>query len=111
MSGRGEEGLADDDYEDPNSKTYQFHLARIPDYFWVAEDGLKIVRIACNFSEEYGPMLKKAHEFLKASQVCEDPPGDFKAMHRHISKGAWTFNIQDQGLQVFDCTAEGLKVS
>lgn len=28
--------------EDPNSETLKFHLARIPDYFWLAEDGLKI---------------------------------------------------------------------
>jgi hypothetical protein len=31
-------------------------------------------------------------------------------MYRHISKGAWTFSIQDHGWQVSDCTAEGLKV-
>lgn len=31
-------------------------------------------------------------------------------MHRHISKGSWTFSDQDQGWQVSDCTAEGLKV-
>jgi squalene cyclase len=31
-------------------------------------------------------------------------------MHRHISKGSWTFSDQDQGLQVSDCTAEALKV-
>ena len=31
-------------------------------------------------------------------------------MYRHISKGAWTFSMQDQGWQVSDCTAEGLKV-
>jgi len=28
--------------EDPNSEAYKLHLARIPDYFWLAEDGLKI---------------------------------------------------------------------
>ena len=27
--------------EDPNSEAYKLHLARIPDYFWIAEDGLK----------------------------------------------------------------------
>jgi hypothetical protein len=31
-------------------------------------------------------------------------------MYRHISKGAWTFSMQDHGWQVSDCTAEGLKV-
>ncbi|XLU58673.1 hypothetical protein S245_053321 [Arachis hypogaea] len=112
--------------EDPNSEAYKLHLARIPDYFWVAEDGLKIVGIgsqmwdvafgieailACDLNEEFGPTLRKAYDFLKASQVLENPYGDFMAMHRHISKGAWTFSIHDQALQVSDSTGEGLKLS
>ena len=28
--------------EDPNSEAYKLHLPRIPDYFWLAEDGLKL---------------------------------------------------------------------
>ncbi|KAL5540144.1 hypothetical protein UlMin_042368 [Ulmus minor] len=110
--------------EDPTSEAYKLHLARIPDYFWIAEDGLKFQSfgsqmwdagfavqaiISCNLNEEYGPMLQKAHEFIKASQVQEDPNGNFKDMYRHISKGAWTFSIQDHGWQASDCTAEGLK--
>lgn len=43
-------------------------------------------------------------------QVKDNPSGDFKSMHRHISKGSWTFSDQDHGWQVSDCTAEGLKV-
>ncbi|KAK9269745.1 hypothetical protein L1049_001523 [Liquidambar formosana] len=112
--------------EDPNSEAYKHHLARIPDYFWLAEDGLKIQSfgsqtwdaslaiqaiISCNLSEEYGPMLRKAHDFLKASQVSENPSGNFTQMYRHISKGAWTFSMPDHGWQVSDCTAEGLKAA
>lgn len=112
--------------EDPNSEAYKLHLARIPDYFWLAEDGLKIQSfgcqmwdaafaiqaiLACNVSEEYGPTLRKAHDFLKASQVVENPSGEFKAMYRHICKGSWTFSMHDQGWQVSDCTAEGLKAA
>jgi lupeol synthase len=66
--------------------------------------------LCCNVSEEYGATLKKAHHFLKASQVIENPSGDFRAMYRHIRKGAWTFSVQDEGWQVSDCTAEGLEV-
>lgn len=120
--------------EDPNSEAYQLHLARLPDYFWLAEDGLKFqvllflpflssflhfsfptfykniyekdnnknnshdledffeektktillqsfgsqmwdaafaiqAILACNLNEEYGPTLRRAHEFVKASQV------------------------------------------
>ncbi|CAL1375263.1 unnamed protein product [Linum trigynum] len=110
--------------ENPNSEAYQRHLTRLPDYYWVAEDGLKMQTFGCqtwdavfaiqaimssNLSNEYGSTLRKAHDFLKASQVRENPSGDFKAMYRHISKGAWTFSAQDHGWQVSDCTAEGLK--
>lgn len=28
--------------DDQDSEAYKHHLARIPDFFWVAEDGLKI---------------------------------------------------------------------
>ncbi|KAK3023365.1 hypothetical protein RJ639_043446 [Escallonia herrerae] len=28
--------------EDPNSEAYKRHLGRIPDYFWLAEDGMKL---------------------------------------------------------------------
>ncbi|EYU25764.1 hypothetical protein ABFS82_10G074300 [Erythranthe guttata] len=112
--------------EDPNSEAYKRHLARIPDYFWVAEDGLKMQSfgsqmwdaafaiqaiLSANLSEDYGPTLKKAHSFVKASQVCENPSGDYRKMYRHTSKGAWTFSMQDQGWQVSDCTAEGMKTA
>ncbi|KAL1318857.1 hypothetical protein AAHE18_15G235400 [Arachis hypogaea] len=112
--------------EEPNSETFKLHLARIPDYFWVAEDGLKLVAlgsqmwdtafavqaiIACNMNEEYGYVLKKAHDFIKASQIRENPKGDFKAMLRHISKGGWPLSVRDQGMPVSDCTGEGLKAA
>ncbi|XP_015166943.1 lupeol synthase isoform X2 [Solanum tuberosum] len=70
--------------EDPNSEAYKHHLARLPDYYWISEDGLKF-------------------------QVRENPSGDFKKMYRHISKGGWPFSMQDHGWQVSDCTSEGLK--
>ncbi|GJR62507.1 lupeol synthase [Tanacetum coccineum] len=112
--------------EDPNGDAYKRHLARIPDYLWVAEDGMKMQSfgsqmwdaafaiqaiMSSNLGEVYGPNLRKAHDFVKSSQVRKNPPGDFKKMYRHISKGAWTFSMQDHGWQVSDCTAEGLKVA
>ncbi|CAI0553285.1 unnamed protein product [Linum tenue] len=110
--------------EDPNSDACKKHLARLQDYYWIAEDGLKMQTFGCqtwdavfaiqaimssNLCDEYWPTLRKAHEFLKASQVRENPSGDFKAMYRHMSKGSWTFSTQDHGWQVSDCTSEGLK--
>ncbi|XP_060669505.1 beta-amyrin synthase-like [Ziziphus jujuba] len=110
--------------EDPHGKPFKMHLARIPDYLWVAEDGMKMqtfgsqswdaslslqALLASNLADEIGPTLAKGHDFLKKSQVKDNPYGDFKSMYRHISKGAWTFSDQDHGWQVSDCTAEGLK--
>ncbi|CAL9009509.1 unnamed protein product [Prunus brigantina] len=104
--------------EDPNGESYKKHLARI------AEDGMKMqsfgsqmwdasfaiqALLAANLNDELGSVLKKGHNFLKKSQVRDNPSGDFLAHFRHISKGAWTFSDQDHGWQVSDCTAESLK--
>ncbi|GJU84382.1 beta-amyrin synthase [Tanacetum coccineum] len=112
--------------EDPNGVCFKKHLARIPDYIWVAEDGMKMqsfgsqewdaslaiqALLATDLSDDIRPILKKGHDFIKASQVQDNPSGDFKAMYRHISKGAWTFSDQDHGWQLSDCTADGLTCS
>uniref|UniRef100_A0A2P2MRU7 Uncharacterized protein MANES_09G030600 n=1 Tax=Rhizophora mucronata TaxID=61149 RepID=A0A2P2MRU7_RHIMU len=70
--------------EDPSGEPFQRHLARISDYVWIAEDGMRITGIgsqiwdaalsiqaliACNLIEEMGPTLKKGYDFLKNSQV------------------------------------------
>ncbi|XP_058208032.1 dammarenediol II synthase-like isoform X2 [Rhododendron vialii] len=110
--------------EDPNGDEFKYHLARVPDYLWLAEDGMKMQSfgsqlwdctfatqaiIASNMVDEYGDSLKKAHFFIKESQVKENPAGDFKRMYRHFTKGSWTFSDQDHGWGVSDCTAESLK--
>ncbi|GFQ07803.1 beta-amyrin synthase 1 [Phtheirospermum japonicum] len=110
--------------EDPNGDHFKKHLARIPDYLWVAEDGMKMqslgsqgwdtgfaiqALLASNLTGEIGDTLKKGHGFIKKSQVKEDPSGDFTSMYRHSSKGSWTFSDPDHGWQVSDSTAEGLK--
>ncbi|KAK8503426.1 hypothetical protein V6N12_034821 [Hibiscus sabdariffa] len=110
--------------EDPNGISFQKHLARIDDYVWVGEDRIKMqsfgsqvwdanfalqALLATNLSDEIGPTLMEGHNFLKNSQVRDNPPGDFKRMFRHISKGSWTFSDRDHGWQVSDCTAESLK--
>ncbi|KAH6818430.1 cycloartenol synthase 1 [Perilla frutescens var. frutescens] len=112
--------------EAPDSEAYKRHLARIPDYFWIAEDGMKLQALgsqtwdaslgvqailSSDLVGEYGPTLRKAHKFLKASQVGDNPCGDFGKMWRHASKGGWAFSIQDHGWQASDCTAEGLKAA
>ncbi|XP_076949716.1 dammarenediol II synthase-like [Bidens hawaiensis] len=110
--------------ENPNGEELKRHLARVPDYLWLAEDGMKSQTfgsqlwitafatqaiIASNMPEEYGDSLKKAHFYLKESQIRQNPTGDFSKMCRQFSKGAWTFSDQDHGWPVSDCTGEALK--
>nr|WGT93814.1 putative lupeol synthase [Codonopsis lanceolata] len=108
----------------PNSDACKYHLARIPDYFWIAEDGLKVKNlgsqlwvtvfisqaiIASDLQDEFGTTLKKANNFIKQTQMQENPSRGFDSMYRHISKGGWPLADQDQSWQVSDCTAEALK--
>ncbi|KAI8565908.1 hypothetical protein RHMOL_Rhmol03G0297400 [Rhododendron molle] len=111
--------------EDPNSEAFKLHLPRIYDYLWLAEDGMKMqgyngsqlwdtafavqAIVSTNLAEEYGPTLKKAHSYIKKSQVLDDCPGNLDFWYRHISKGAWPFSTADHGWPISDCTAEGLK--
>ncbi|KAK7379932.1 hypothetical protein VNO78_32189 [Psophocarpus tetragonolobus] len=111
--------------EDPNSEAFKLHLPRIYDYLWIAEDGMKMqgyngsqlwdtafavqAIISTNLIEEFGPTIRKAHTYIKNSQVLEDCPGDLNKWYRHISKGAWPFSTADHGWPISDCTAEGLK--
>ncbi|KAL3637414.1 hypothetical protein CASFOL_018582 [Castilleja foliolosa] len=104
---------------DPNGDEFKHHLARVPDYLWLAEDAMKMQSfgsqlathavIATGMVEEYGDCLKNAHFYIRVSQIKENPTGNYKGMYRHFTKGAWTFSDQDQGWVVSDCTAEALK--
>ncbi|KAI3740837.1 hypothetical protein L2E82_31311 [Cichorium intybus] len=110
--------------ENPNGDEFKYHLARVPDYLWIAEDGMTMhsfgsqvwdcalatqAIVASNMVEEYADCLKKAHFYLRESQIKENPSGDFTQMCRQFTKGSWTFSDQDHGWTVSDCTAEALK--
>ncbi|XP_070030137.1 cycloartenol synthase-like isoform X2 [Nicotiana sylvestris] len=113
--------------EDPESKAIKLHLSRIKDYLWLAEDGMKMkgyngsqlwdvsfgvqAILSTNLPEEYGWMLKKAHHFIKASQVREDSSGDLTKWYRQSCRGGWPFSTVDNGWIVSDCTAEALKTA
>ncbi|RVW62853.1 Beta-Amyrin Synthase 1 [Vitis vinifera] len=96
-------------YEDENSR--YITIASVQKTFgsqeWDTGFALQAL-LACNMTDEIGPTLKKGHEFIKESQVKDNPSGDFKSMYRKISQGSWTFSDQDHGWQVSDCTAEVL---
>ncbi|KAI7999662.1 Dammarenediol II synthase [Camellia lanceoleosa] len=108
--------------EDPNCDEFKHHLARVRDYLWLAEDGMKMqsfasqvwdttlatqALLASNMIDECGDAFKKAHFYIKESQIKENPV-DFTNMYRYFTKGSWSFSDQDQGWVVSDCTAESL---
>uniref|UniRef100_A0A0E0N9M2 Terpene cyclase/mutase family member n=1 Tax=Oryza rufipogon TaxID=4529 RepID=A0A0E0N9M2_ORYRU len=111
--------------EDPNSDAFKQHLARVPDFLWLSEDGMKaqvydgcqswetafIIQAFCatDLVNEYASTVQRAHEFLKNSQVVRNHPGDQSYWHRHRSKGSWTLSSADNGWAVSDTTAEALK--
>ncbi|CAD5327996.1 unnamed protein product [Arabidopsis thaliana] len=112
---------------DPESDYFKKHLARVPDFIWIGEDGLKIQSFGSqvwdtalslhvfidgfddDVDEEIRSTLLKGYDYLEKSQVTENPPGDYMKMFRHMAKGGWTFSDQDQGWPVSDCTAESLE--
>ncbi|XP_044372975.1 achilleol B synthase isoform X2 [Triticum aestivum] len=110
--------------ENPNSDAFKKHLPRVYDYLWIAEDGMKakiydgcqnwetpfIVQAMCstNLINEFGPTIKKAHDFMKKSQVLRNLP-DYERFYRHRSKGSWTLSTIDNGWPISDGTAETLK--
>lgn len=44
--------------EDPDSDSFKKHLARVPSFIWIAEDGLKIQVSSFFILYQYKPMLK-----------------------------------------------------
>nr|XP_043619398.1 dammarenediol II synthase-like [Erigeron canadensis] len=110
--------------ENPNGYEFKHHLARVPDFLWLAEDGMTMhsfgsqlwdcalatqAIIASDMVEEYGDSLKKANFYIKESQTKQNPSGNFLKMCRQFTKGSWTFSDQDQSWAVSDCTAEAFK--
>jgi beta-amyrin synthase len=70
--------------EDPDGVAFKRHLARVPDYLWVGEDGMKVQSFGSQLwdatfgfqalytselGEEIKPTLAKAFDFIKKSQV------------------------------------------
>nr|QEV81990.1 oxidosqualene cyclase [Scutellaria barbata] len=114
--------------DDPQSLATKRHFSRIKDYLWLAEDGMKMqgyngsqlwdvllavqAIMATNLPQEYGVVLKRAHDFIKRSQIRKESSGDeVSCWYRHSSKGGWGFSTADNGWPASDCTAEGLKVA
>ncbi|XP_006894105.1 PREDICTED: lanosterol synthase [Elephantulus edwardii] len=108
------------------SPAFQEHVDRIPDYLWLGLDGMKMqgtngsqiwdtafaiqafLEAGAHHRPELTACLQHAHEFLRISQVPDNPP-DYQKYYRQMNKGGFSFSTRDCGWIVADCTAEGLK--
>ncbi|XP_039078069.1 lanosterol synthase isoform X2 [Hyaena hyaena] len=110
----------------PDSPAFQEHISRIPDFLWLGLDGMKmqgtngsqvwdtsfsiqaLLEAGAQHRSEFWSSLQEAHEFIRLSQVIDNPP-DYQKYYRQMCKGGFPFSTLDCGWVVSDCTAEALK--
>ena len=107
-----------------DSDAFQRHIARVDDYLWLAEDGLKMqgyngsqcwdtsfaIQAICEsgFANSFPECVTKVYNYLDKTQIAKDEDNR-EYYFRHQSKGGWPFSTSAHGWPISDCTAEGLK--
>lgn len=109
----------------PTSATYRAHVSRLPDFLWLGVDGMKmqgtngsqlwdtaftvqaLLEGGAQFRPEFASCLQRALDYLRTSQIPDNPP-DYQKFYRHMCKGGYSFSTRDCGWIVADCTAEAL---
>ncbi len=125
---------ANNDINDPAVRS---HMMRVPDYLWVAEDGMKMQGYngsqcwdtsfaiqavwECGLLDRFPILSAKVWAFLERTQIlsteCSQstPAYQYEScesrdkFYRHVSKGGWPFSTSAHGWPISDCTGEGLK--
>lgn len=111
--------------EEGKSERFNKHLARLDDYLWVAEDGMKMngyngsqfwdtvfmahaILEGKDLSANSKSQLAKIEQFLQTSFIRENE-WKMEQFDRSVSVGGWPFSTVEHGWPITDCTAEGLK--
>ncbi len=113
-------------FEAPSGEELEAHRARLRDYLFRAEDGIKmqgynsselwdtafaVQAVAeTGLQERYPELLAKANRYLEQNQVIEDVRHPAQS-YRHPSKGGFPFSTRAHGWPISDCTAEGVKAA
>lgn len=115
-------------FDDPDGQSVEKHRARLKDYLWVAEDGMKMqgyngsqlwdtafaaqafIAAGHEMGAPFADTLRLAYSYVDITQVRVDVR-DRVRFYRHKSKGAWPFSTRDHGWPIADCTGEGLKAA
>ncbi|XP_061489115.1 lanosterol synthase-like isoform X2 [Rhineura floridana] len=109
-----------------NSPALQEHISRIYDYLWLGQDGMLMkvmgsqtwdasftvqgfLEAGVQNNPDYESCLKKAHVYLKASQIVDNPP-NYQRYYRQMNKGGFPFSYRENDWIVSDCTAEAMRV-
>jgi len=106
------------------SVPFQRHIARVDDYIWVAEDGVKMqgyngsqcwdtsftvrAMVEGGLATSFPECASKVYKFLSKSQISRNEDNR-ERYYRHISKGGWPFSTAAHGWPISDCTSEALK--
>ena len=127
------------DSNDNNELLIERHIARVRDYLWVAEDGMKMQGYngsqcwdtsfcvqalwEAGMLDEFPDLTRKVWSYFEKSQILSTPVSKsspaygfetndnrFK-FYRHISEGGWPFSTSAHGWPISDCTGEGLKAT
>jgi squalene/oxidosqualene cyclase-like protein len=113
------------------------HMMRIPDYLWVAEDGMKMkgyngsqcwdtsfaiqAIYEAGLLDEFPTVSEKVWSYFERCQILSTEvsqatsayryeSAEFRRKYyRHISEGGWPFSNSAHGWPISDCTGEGLK--
>lgn len=111
-----------------DSDQFRRHAARVDDYLWVAEDGMKmagyngsqswdtsfamqaLADAGPDFCRRHGDTVARIYAYLDATQIKADVP-QRQRYFRTISKGGWPFSTNDHGWPIADCTSEGMKAT
>mmetsp|Transcript_2478 Transcript_2478/g.5975 ORF Transcript_2478/g.5975 Transcript_2478/m.5975 type:complete len:892 (-) Transcript_2478:224-2899(-) len=120
-----------------HSKEFLAHAARLDDYLWVAEDGMKMqgyngsqcwdtsfaiqAVLESGLAPEFPWLCEKVYTYLERTQILSTPASKASAAYqyedlamrkkyfRHVSQGGWPFSTSAHGWPISDCTSEGLK--
>ena len=111
-------------HDGATSPLFLQHIARIDDYLWVSEDGMKmqgyngsqlwdtsftVLALLDNkaITKRASEALRRAYHYLDITQISEDAPLGVE-FFRHINKGAWPFSTKAHGWAISDCTGDAL---
>lgn len=122
---------------DINDQAVRSHMMRVPDYLWVAEDGMKMQGYngsqcwdtsfaiqavwECGLLDKFPVLSAKVWAYLERTQILStdtsqsSPAYNYEScenrdkFYRHVSKGGWPFSTSAHGWPISDCTGEGLK--